>query len=238
MTNVHYSATNAFRSANNDNNSSTNEHCSRNNAHYSATNSYCSANNYHPQPRLQPLRSRRNSILTPILQAYQLRHFGSAKEMARERFREFVIAGIGLRYPEEFDSPAESGILGSDEFVDDAIHRIGDVAKSHYPKKDVRPFDAEVLIDAVESVFGLAREKFLGRGKSAKAVMAKEIFILIGVEAGATLTQLSGIIDLDTSTTSRRNDAAKEKLTLDNKTAFAKNRVAIEYRAKIAELQD
>ncbi len=145
-----------------------------------------------------------------------------------------------LESPVEVDSPAENGVLGSEEFVDDTIHRIGTVAKrtKRKLKKDNRPFDAEALIASIEAVFGLSRDKFCGRGKTAKAVMAKEVFILTGVDEGATLSDLSSIIDLDTSTMSRRNDAAREKLLLDSKISFAKDRVANEYRARIAVLQD
>jgi hypothetical protein len=169
-----------------------------------------------------------------------LRLFDRNKEIARERFREFVAAGIGLEYPAEFESPSERSVLGSEEFVDDAIHRIGRVASStkRKSKNGYRSFDAETLIASVEAVFGLSRDKFCGRVKTAKAVMAKEVLILTGVEAGATLSDLSSIIDLDTSTTSRRNDAAKEKLEIDSMTAFAKERVTNEYHARIADLQD
>ena len=92
------------------------------------------------------------------------------------------------------------------------------------------------MIASVEAVFALSRDKFCGPGKSAKAVMAKEVLILTGVDAGATLSDLSCIINLDTSTMSRRNDTAREKLKFDRKIAFAKERVTSEYRARIAGL--
>jgi REP element-mobilizing transposase RayT len=58
-----------------------------------------------------------------------LRLFGRKKQTARERFRKFVAAGVGLEYPAEFDSPAEGDILGSEEFIDSTIHRIGEAGK-------------------------------------------------------------------------------------------------------------
>jgi putative transposase len=169
-----------------------------------------------------------------------LRHFGPVKETARRRFREFVSAGVGLEYPKGFDSPAEGDILGSEEFVDEAIHRIGDVAKrsQRKPKKQQRPFDAEALIVSVETVFGLSRDKFRGAVKTANAVMAKEVLIVTGQKAGASLADISSIIDLDTSTVSRRNDAARQSVDLNSKLAFAIKLVEQEYHAKIAELQD
>ena len=97
--------------------------------------------------------------------------------------------------------------------MDGTIYRIGQVAgstKRKLKKECRRPFDAETLVASVEAVFALSRDEFRGRVKAAKAVMGKEVLILAGVEAGASLSELSSIIDLDTSTTSRRNEAAKK----------------------------
>jgi hypothetical protein len=55
-------------------------------------------------------------------------------------------------------------------------------------------------------------------------------------EAGATITELSGIVDLDASTVSRRFEAAKQNLEIDSKLAFAKSLVEEKYRARIAGL--
>ena len=169
-----------------------------------------------------------------------LRHFGPKKEIARERFREFVAAGIGTDYPEEFDPLAEVSILGSEEFVDSTIHRIGDTPRrrSEQAKKQVdRRFDAEVLISAVEAAFGLSGDKFCGAEKSAKAVLAKEVLILVGRELGAGVSELSMVAGLDTSNISRRCDAARLKLRTDRKLAYAKAHVEKIYHANIAESQ-
>ncbi|MBC7899158.1 MAG: hypothetical protein H7070_03810 [Saprospiraceae bacterium] len=88
---------------------------------------------------------------------------------------------------------------------------------------------------AVEVVFGLSRDKFCGAVKTAQAVMAKEVLILIGREVGATITELSSIRGLDTSNVSRRCDAAELKSDNDMKVAYAKTLVEKEYRARIAE---
>jgi len=53
----------------------------------------------------------------------------------------------------------------------------------------------------------------------------------------SSVTELSNITDLDTSTVSRRSDAAKQKAESDSKLAYAKDRVEKIYRAKIAESQ-
>jgi hypothetical protein len=77
-----------------------------------------------------------------------LRLFGRKREAALEYFKTYVVAGIGIDYPEDFDSPAEGYILGSEEFVDSTIHRIGDTPRrrSEHAKKPERQFDAAVLI--------------------------------------------------------------------------------------------
>jgi hypothetical protein len=167
-----------------------------------------------------------------------LRLFGSSKAVARERFRDFVAAGTGLEYPEEFDSPVEGDILGSEEFIDSTIHRISQVPnRTRRSKKEGPRFNAEALIKAVEGVFALSRDKFCGPGKTAQAVLAKEVLIMIGREVGASITDLSNITDLDTSNVSRRYDAAKKKANADRMLAYAKELVAREYHARIAESQ-
>lgn len=93
-----------------------------------------------------------------------LRQFGSRREIAQRHFIEYVGAGCdddGDEY-----SSAENDILGSGEFVDAAIHRVGDVSQRTSVTKEVQAFDADSLISAVETVFGLSREDFLEREKT------------------------------------------------------------------------
>ena len=168
-----------------------------------------------------------------------IRLFGSKRESAIEHFKTYVLAETGLVASEAFDSPAEGYILGSDEFVDSTIHRIGDTPRrrSEHRKDRGKPFDAAVLISAVATVFGLSEDKFCGPEKSAKAVLAKEVLILIARERGAAGTELSLIAGLDTSNISRRHDAAREKLQTDRKLAYARDQVEKLYLANIAESQ-
>ena len=171
-----------------------------------------------------------------------LRRFGPRREIARERFAEFVRAGASLGHQEKFYAEPASGILGTDEFVDETIHRLGDVERSVLIERARRrrqpAFREDALIAAVESVFGLSRTVFCGSAKNARSVMAKEVLILTGRDAGASVTQLSEITGLDTSTVSRRHDTAKMNLAIDSKLAYAAKLVQETYNAKIAELQD
>ena len=91
------------------------------------------------------------------------------------------------------ESQAEGHILGSEEFVDSTIHRIGDTPRrrSEHRQGQDPSFVASALIAAVASVFGLSADQFCGPEKSAKAVLAKEVLILIGREHGAAVTELS-----------------------------------------------
>src|SRR5712691_8142515 len=64
-----------------------------------------------------------------------LRHFGVKKALARERFGQFVMAGIKHGHRDEFYAAEEGRILGSEEFVDATIHRIGETRRAIGTKK-------------------------------------------------------------------------------------------------------
>lgn len=94
-----------------------------------------------------------------------------------------------------------------------------------------------MLISAVATDFGLSEDKFCGPEKSAKAVLAKEVLILIARELRAAVNELSLIAGLDTSNICRRQDAAREKLQTDRKLIYARDQIEKLYRANIAESQ-
>ena len=166
-----------------------------------------------------------------------LRLFGNRREDARRHFAEYVRAGAGSSLADDL-YPVDSGILGSDEFVDETIHRLGDIGKRIHRRVVEQPvFDREALFSAVEAVFGLPRDEFCGTGKNARAVMAKELLILTGREAGAGFTELSAMTGIDSSNISRRYDAAKQSTESDPKHAYAKRLVGEKYRERIAESQ-
>ena len=146
-----------------------------------------------------------------------LRHFGAQKKVARERYREFVRAGMKLGHQAEFYRAEEGRILGSEEFVDATIHRLGEIEPARKTKRkggvtDSASFDAEALITAVETACGLEREKFCGPGKDARLVRAKEALILVGSRAGASNKMLCNLIGMNSSTVSRRHYSAHRKL--------------------------
>jgi REP element-mobilizing transposase RayT len=145
-----------------------------------------------------------------------LRHFGAKREVARERYRKFVAAGIKQGHCEEFYAAEEGRILGSEEFIDATIHRIGEINRSNRgaKKKEFPGCEVELerLVAAVETVCNIPREDFCGTSKSAPAVRAKEMLILIGLQLGASMKVLWEIIGISPSALSRRHDAARRKL--------------------------
>ncbi len=88
------------------------------------------------------------------------------------------------------------------------------------------------------AVFGMSRMHFCGPGKNSRSIMAKEVLILTGRDAGATITEIAEIAELDTSTVSRRYDDASQSLLTDSKLAYATELVKKQYQANIAVSQE
>ncbi len=146
-----------------------------------------------------------------------LRRFGPSKAVARQRFAQHVAAGMGLGHLDIFYATKE-GVLGSEEFIDSMIHRIGEFVPKGTPavKRDER-IDADALISAVEAVCGLARADFCGFAKSSQVVAAKELTIVSGRRLGFSATTLANLTGLSIGTVSRRHDAALRRIQ-DDKT--------------------
>ena len=102
---------------------------------------------------------------------------------------------------------------------------MGKVDKWASKHKDVTPFDAELLLSVIEEVFKMQRENLFGPGKNSSIITAKEVYILIGNESGASITELSKIVGLDQSSTSRRCDAARTRFRTDIRFAATKDRI-------------
>lgn len=140
-----------------------------------------------------------------------LRHFGAKKKVAREAYRQFVAAGMKSGHQDRFYLADEGRILGTEEFVDATIHRLGESQRSG-PVKLAKEFKAERLIEAVEKFCRVRRKDFCGSTKSLQAVAARELFVLVACRAGASRKLISDITGLGSLTLSRRNDAAKLKV--------------------------
>jgi hypothetical protein len=164
-----------------------------------------------------------------------LRHFGSKREAAIGNFLEFM--GMPITDDESLYSCAENDVLGSEEFVDANIHRLGMTeAKPVSRRSEHRDqFKPEYLMTAIETVLGMPRNAFSGAGKNKRSIFAKELLILIGREAGATVHVLSEITGLDQSSVTRRCDTARQRLGSDTKMLYAKELIELEYIKNIAE---
>lgn len=141
-----------------------------------------------------------------------LRHFGAKKSIATERYRQFVAAGIKQGHCEEFYTADAGRILGSEEFIDATIHRIGEPKREHRGSKNSAAARPDRLISVVEKICRVSREEFCGRSKSTAAVTAKEMLILIGLQMGTSRRMLSEITGISSSALSRRCDAVRLKV--------------------------
>lgn len=164
-----------------------------------------------------------------------LRHFGARKETARARYRKFVAAGVKQGHCEEFYAADEGRILGSEEFIDATIHRLGETVGGNQGAKTKTSLIGEVeydrLVAAVEKVCGIPREDFCGTGKRTSAIRAKELLILTGLQMGASMKVLSETMGLSLSAVSRRHDAVRRKLRDDPHTNKLASEIIQRYRS-------
>ena len=143
-----------------------------------------------------------------------LRHFGATKNLARQRFRLFVRAGMKAGHQEEFYRAQEGRILGTEEFVADTKQRVGEISRGARPelRKKKSQVDSKVLMKAVEKLTQLKRVEICSATKTRSIVLAKEALILIGRELGASNADMARLIGLDGSVVSRRYESAKSKM--------------------------
>ncbi len=161
-----------------------------------------------------------------------LRHFGVKKKLAQEAYRQFVAAGMKLGHQKQFYLVDEERFLGTEEFIDATIHRIGEARRVRGGDQTNQEFNADALIEAVEKVCRIPRGEFCGSGKSVGAVTAKEMLVLTGCRAGASLKMLSEITGLSSSATSRRNDAAKSKVRENDRMSKLADSIWKQYRQR------
>jgi hypothetical protein len=142
-----------------------------------------------------------------------LRLFAANRSVAITEFNKYVQMGVKDRSIEEFHLSEDGRILGSEQFVDSTIHRIGDTGRAPRATDGRLPgqtadVNTSALISAVELVCGVPRETFYGSTRSARATATKEALIVAGRRLGATVAQLAEITGIDSSNVSRRYDAA------------------------------
>ena len=165
-----------------------------------------------------------------------LRHFGNKREFARQRYNEFIVAGMRLGHREEFYRAHEGSILGTEEFVDATIHRIGEQGQGRSTVREPlvceRKFDGPALVALVEKFCGIAADEFCGVRKHAAVIRAKEAVILIGRKEGASVKELSVLTGLSSASVSRRYDIAVQKLRTDEQLRNLIAKIDRHYRSR------
>jgi len=128
-----------------------------------------------------------------------LRHFGVRKAVARRHFAAFV---DGPDETGDFEAMLgrETGFLGDEEFVDAAIHRLGEHVPKGTPKPKLPDLDVKSLMAAVEAAVEIPVNEICGPGKAARIMQAKETLILCGHRLGANMAELAKLTGLNIST--------------------------------------
>jgi putative transposase len=137
-----------------------------------------------------------------------LRHFGGTKRRAVEVYRRFVDAGVGERHREEYYRAAEGRLLGSEVFLEEVAHRVGEHSSKRVAPKDVT---IEELLGAAQKMSGLKREELCSNSKRRETVAVKEAVIVLGTRAGIRGREMAAALGLDPSAVTRRMDAARSR---------------------------
>jgi hypothetical protein len=145
-----------------------------------------------------------------------LRLFGAKREAAHRHFDRYVSQAANDREYTEFELAEDGRILGSEEFVDATIHRVGETGKAQRPtdgrlSQMPTDFDGEALISAVESVCRMTSEEFCSSLRSARSTAVKEALIVAGRQLGATVTELAKLTGINSSNISPRYAAAMSR---------------------------
>src|SRR5262249_15200442 len=144
------------------------------------------------------------------------------------------LAGMSLGHQDHLYPAIEARVLGTEDFVDAAIHRLGEIkGNDRRPAKEEIEFDSELLIGLVAKICGIAEVALCGSGKNAGTVRAKELLVFTGNEMGVSMTTLSEITGLSRSAISRRNDAAKFEMQKGGATSELAAEIKREYEKRM-----
>ena len=137
-----------------------------------------------------------------------LRHFGASRRRAVETYIRFVESSLAEQSQDEYYRAAEGRLLGSEEFLREIRHRIGDHrAVRRVPERT----SIEDLLTAAETSSGLSRQELCGKSKNRRTVAVKEAVIVLGRENGITNRVLAEALGLGASAVTRRVDAARAR---------------------------
>lgn len=137
-----------------------------------------------------------------------LRHFGATKKRAVEVYTRFVAASLGEKSHDDYYRATEGRLLGSDEFVGEIRHRVGEHRASRQALD--RP-STEDLLSAAERSSGLTRQELCSKSKNRRTGAVKEAVIVLGRERGITNRELAEALGIDPSAVTRRAEAARSR---------------------------
>jgi putative transposase len=135
-----------------------------------------------------------------------LRHFGGTKRRAIEVYRRFVEAATGDKRREEYYRATEGRMLGSEEFVKEVKHRVGEFGRS---VKGTGGVSLAELLKTAERVSGLKREEICSGSKRRETVAMKEAVIVLGRRSGIANKELAAALGIDPSAVTKRMEAAR-----------------------------
>ena len=118
----------------------------------------------------------------------------------------FVEAAIDESRQEHYYRAAEGRLLGSDAFLEDVRHRVGE---HRYAKTTLNQTTMDELLRAAERSSKLTREELCGRSKERRTVAAREALIVPGRERGISNRDLARAVGIDRSAVTRRMEAAR-----------------------------
>lgn len=137
-----------------------------------------------------------------------LRHFGATKKRAVEVYTRFVEASLGEKSQDDYYRAAEGRLLGSDQFVEEIRHRVGE---HRAPRQAFDGLNIESLLSAAERSSGLTRQGLCGKSKNRRTVAVKEAVIVVGRELGIRNRELAEALGIDASAVTRRVEAARAR---------------------------
>jgi putative transposase len=137
-----------------------------------------------------------------------LRHFGATKKRAVETYIRFVESSLAEQSQDEYYRAAEGRLLGSEEFLKEIKHRIGD---HRSVRRAPERTTVEDLLTAAETSSGLSREELSSKSKNRRTVAVKEAVIVLGRESGITNRELAEALGFGASAVTKRVEAARAR---------------------------
>ena len=135
-----------------------------------------------------------------------LRHFGGTKARALETYQRFVAVGVGEPSQAEYYRASEGQLLGSDEFLKEIKHRVGDHRAA---PKTIERTNIEDLLNAAARSSRLTRQELCSKSKNRITVAVRDAVIVLGRERGISNRELAEALRVDGSSVTKRVEVAR-----------------------------